>query len=519
VPNPVSYPYTTWQPDGNSVDTNHPIDATDFMAVGTANDLGGWIRWLESNVREENLNKQWERWLGVNTPYSPSPNAPVFISGTSFSLTGDWTSAAANYPIIAVVGRRIKATIGGGDAEHAAYGTITGAVFAGGITTVTVAMDSAALDAGITEVAFGVPSPGGSLASSSFVYSGVSAGTDAYTVTLTPVPTALSQLLNRIVVVQFSNANTGITETLAPNSLAATPIMKWRNGVLVALVAGDIPAGYEAILIYDGTQFELINPASNGLPVIGGTITLGVGSAYTGTTVPIIKAYAQQQVMLLAVSAPNPGTPVTVNLNGIGVATLKKFGATDLAAGDLSTGQVIAVAYDGTNLQVLSPLNFGGLPAAGPGSTNPIINPPATINNLQNLSTSLTALPTTPASIALTAPASGGPFRLQVEWFCALGPNGAALNSPVDCDFCISDGTNRWAKGSARVIIGDTGSASGSGLSPGTAYANGATVTISLLAIRYRSDGVGAGTGNIAALSTSGGGIASTISALFIPSN
>lgn len=69
---------------------------------------------------------------------------PTYLSGTQFSLPGDWLSSIQ-------VGRRIRSTVTAGDV----YGTITVATFGAGITTVTIANDSAALDSGLSSVAYG----------------------------------------------------------------------------------------------------------------------------------------------------------------------------------------------------------------------------------------------------------------------------------------------------------------------------------------------------------------------------
>lgn len=69
---------------------------------------------------------------------------PTFVSGTSFTLVGDQTSAFH-------VGRRLKSTNSGGTI----YSTITISAF-GAVTTVTVVNDSGALDAGLSAVSYGL---------------------------------------------------------------------------------------------------------------------------------------------------------------------------------------------------------------------------------------------------------------------------------------------------------------------------------------------------------------------------
>jgi hypothetical protein len=73
--------------------------------------------------------------------------APTYISATSFSVAGDQTGTFQ-------VARRIQATVTAG----VVYGTITAAAFST-VTTVTVKLDSGALDSGLNTVALGLLTP------------------------------------------------------------------------------------------------------------------------------------------------------------------------------------------------------------------------------------------------------------------------------------------------------------------------------------------------------------------------
>ena len=70
--------------------------------------------------------------------------APTFVSGTQFTLVGDQTT---NFH----VGRRIKATVTAGTV----YGVITVSAFTT-LTTITVVLDSGALDSGLSAIAYGI---------------------------------------------------------------------------------------------------------------------------------------------------------------------------------------------------------------------------------------------------------------------------------------------------------------------------------------------------------------------------
>lgn len=82
------------------------------------------------------------------------------------------------------------------------------------------------------------------------------AGTDTYTGSLSPVPDAYSTGMEIAAI--FTNANTSTTPTLNLNSLGAKTIVA-ANGN--AVKADDILDNYYAKLIYDGTNFKLLNPS------------------------------------------------------------------------------------------------------------------------------------------------------------------------------------------------------------------------------------------------------------------
>lgn len=72
---------------------------------------------------------------------------PTFVSASQFTLVGDQTSTFAK-------SRRIKATVTAGTV----YGAVTATAF-GALTTVTVALDSGALDSGLSSVSYGIVAP------------------------------------------------------------------------------------------------------------------------------------------------------------------------------------------------------------------------------------------------------------------------------------------------------------------------------------------------------------------------
>lgn len=77
------------------------------------------------------------------------------------------------------------------------------------------------------------------------------------------------------------------------------------------------------------------------------------GNAYTLTCNAIIDAYVTGMRISFNPSANNTGI-ATVNLNGLGVKTIKKFATVDLSADDLKSGIPMVIIYDGANFQMQS---------------------------------------------------------------------------------------------------------------------------------------------------------------------
>ena len=86
--------------------------------------------------------------------------------------------------------------------------------------------------------------------------SGTASGTDTYTVT---IGTVSSYTSGDVYAVKFTNANTGAS-TININSLGAKALKK---SVSTALASGDILAGQEFIIVYDGTNFQVIGIAGS----------------------------------------------------------------------------------------------------------------------------------------------------------------------------------------------------------------------------------------------------------------
>jgi len=109
------------------------------------------------------------------------------------------------------------------------------------------------------------------------------------------------------------------------------------------------------------------NTTSGGWARVQTQFTYGVGAgvanAYTITLSPVspnaIQAYRTGVCYAFVANLSNTGA-TTVDVDARGVKAITKFGTAPLVAGDMVSGQMCVVVYDGTRFQLLNPgLNVG----------------------------------------------------------------------------------------------------------------------------------------------------------------
>lgn len=84
----------------------------------------------------------------------------------------------------------------------------------------------------------------------------------------------------------------------------------------------------------------------------------GSGNAYTVTLSPSPGAYVNGLTIFFKASHTNTGA-ATMNVNGMGAVSIRKFGGTALASGNLVSGTWHIIICDGTNFQLVSQLSSG----------------------------------------------------------------------------------------------------------------------------------------------------------------
>ena len=187
---------------------------------------------------------------------------------------------------------------------------------------------------------------------------------NAQTLTLSPTVTAYVAGQRFSFLAGFTNT---AAATLNVNGAGAKNIFNAATGV--AIGAGEVVSGRAYEVIYDGTQFLLLNdvtPIQNGDYIWLGT-TGGTATAQTATATPAITAYKAGQKFRMLTGFASTGsvtTQHTLNINGIGTKDITNQDNTNLTAGSFVAGAILEVVYDGTRLKMIN--DAGGWQAFNP---------------------------------------------------------------------------------------------------------------------------------------------------------
>jgi len=111
-----------------------------------------------------------------------------------------------------------------------------------------------------------------------------------------------------------------------------------------------------------GTAGQIQDSAFTYLTSASGT------NAMTATASLGMSAYVTGQRFFFVAPSTNTGA-CTLNINSIGVKSVTKQGTTALVAGEIVSGAVIQVVYDGTQFQLLNPVASANVSSFSAGST------------------------------------------------------------------------------------------------------------------------------------------------------
>jgi hypothetical protein len=107
------------------------------------------------------------------------------------------------------------------------------------------------------------------------------------------------------------------------------------------------------------------------------TVTIAAPSPGFTTGISALSAYATGLRFWITFTNANTGA-ATLNINGLGAKSIVKNGSIALSSGDISAGQTLCLAYDGTNLQIVGSSVAGVVTLTGTQTlTNKTLTSPA----------------------------------------------------------------------------------------------------------------------------------------------
>jgi uncharacterized protein YjbI with pentapeptide repeats len=199
--------------------------------------------------------------------------------------------------------------------------------------------------------------------------------------------------------------------------------------------------------------------------------TVAGADTITGTLLPTLTAYATGQMFYFVSVGANTGA-VTLNIDGLGAKAVTRDGSSALAAGDINSGEIVVVVYDGTRFQMINAANSFG---------NTTINGTLTVtgkSNLAEVSTpsinaTVAAITTLTASDASVTSANANYARITN--LHATGASVASINAAVAL-LTTATVTSLTATG-ASIASANIGSLNLSGVSVASANFGVANVT------------------------------------------
>lgn len=185
-----------------------------------------------------------------------------------------------------------------------------------------------------------------------------SSGTDTITLAASRTMTAYAQ--GDFYMFKAGGTNTGAA-TLNVDSLGAKNV--YLQGA--ALTGGEILSGQMVAVVYDGTQFQLVNPT---LPTgvlnftaykrdtDGYNTSAGTSNVMTLGASQVVTAYAAGDLYTFKSGTSNSAA-TTINVDGAGAKNIYAAGAA-LSGGEIVSGRIYTIVYDGTQFQLLNPSKF-----------------------------------------------------------------------------------------------------------------------------------------------------------------
>ena len=274
----------------------------------------------------------------------------TYINAMQFCVDGNKTD-------IFQIGRRIQAVV--------TTGTITGTIFSAVhaiLTTVTCVWDSGELDSGLIKIYLGILTV--------FDWSDPVKPTRLYNTDYILTNADINQVF--IISSHFNRQFTLLTADKVPSGswvklINAGPSLLSVIGIINGEINLEINQHGQVVIISDGTSWWANTTTEGGVTpkdvqnrifIYAEDYGIQVNE-YAISIVPDPEAVTKGMLVGFQAATTNTG-PATLNLNFRGPLTIKKNNDIDLVYGDIRTGQMVDVAYDGVNWQMMSVSGNGG---------------------------------------------------------------------------------------------------------------------------------------------------------------
>lgn len=200
----------------------------------------------------------------------------------------------------------------------------------------------------------------------------------------------------------------------------------------------------------------------------------GTADVITITPSPAITAYAAGQTFRFLASGANT-TNVTVNANALGAKAITKNGATALVAGDIPSGAMVEITYDGTRF-ILGTTGAAELTPTVPyvdtsaivvGSADATKKVRLEVDGLTTGTTRVVTVPDKDGTLAMTSDITAAAGRLLSETYYGIATSTVTLSIASPCVVALASGQ---AVTSGMPIVFTTTIALPSGVVAGTTY-------------------------------------------------
>ena len=207
---------------------------------------------------------------------------------------------------------------------------------------------AAVVDAGLTPDNLDLTQLAQAIRRSSFIYV-VDQGT-ANSIVISPTKAPTSYTAGLAYEVKVAVINTAAT-TVNVSGLGARALVRMTGE---PLVAGDLATAGIALIVYDGTRFQLLTSAAQFLTeasLVHYGVDTGDADVLVATVTPGITSYSSGLLCEIAVSHTNTGA-ATIALNGLATRNIVRANGAALSAGDLVSGGLALIGYDGSQFQL-----------------------------------------------------------------------------------------------------------------------------------------------------------------------